>query len=340
MKRVEKGGKTAEVLASILAYSICSMSMIILNKLVMFTYGLNFPMGLLFIQNSGAVLLVSFGKYMRWIHYPDFSMEVTKKWLPLTFLFVAMLWTSMKSLHTMSVSMQTIIKNLAVIFTAFGDSKFFNKHVTPPMYFSFCLMFFGSYLGAKGDQWVTSWGVFWTCANIVSTVSYTLYMKLLLGDVSAQIGRYGPVFYNNLLSLPFILAALITSLPDMLTGLSNAPFDAVFALILMVFAGSVMTFAVFWCMKETSPTTFSVIGAVNKAPLAIMGMIVFNQFPTLTGYVGIFLALSGGFIYTYTNVFNNAKAQERGPGIGPSCTIHQELGNEAASSTEKLKNVL
>ncbi|RNF18746.1 GDP-mannose transporter [Trypanosoma conorhini] len=340
MKVLEKSGNAAEVVASVLSYSICSMSMIILNKLVMFTYGLNFPMGLLLIQNSGAVLLVSFGKYMRWLHYPDFSLEITKKWIPLTFLFVAMLWTSMKSLHTMSVSMQTIIKNLAVIFTAFGDSRFFKKRVTPIMYFSFCLMILGSYMGAKGDQWVTAWGVFWTFANIAATVSYTLYMKLLLGDVSAQIGRYGPVFYNNLLSLPFILAASLKSFPDMLSGFSEATFGALFAVVAMVFAGSVMTFTVFWCMKETSPTTFSVVGAVNKAPLAIMGMIVFKQFPTATGYLGIFLALDGGLIYAFTNVSHDAKAQEHRSDLGLSPNANRELDDGAASATEKLKNVV
>ncbi|KEG09571.1 GDP-mannose transporter [Trypanosoma grayi] len=332
------GKKTAETIASVLAYSICSMSMIILNKLVIFTFGLNYPMGLLFIQNSGAVLLVSFARRMKWLHYPDFSMEVTKKWLPLTLLFVAMLWTSMKSLHTMSVSMQTIIKNLAVIITAMGDSKLYGRRVTPVMYFSFVLMVFGSYMGAKGDRWVTTWGLFWTFMNIAATVCYTLYMKQLLGDVSKQIGRYGPVFYNNLLSLPFILAASLPSMPDMAASLMIASWWTLFSVVLMILAGSLMTFAVFWCMKETSPTTFSVIGAVNKAPLAIMGMIVFKQFPTLTGYCGIMVALTGGFIYTYANIGTGAnKPSEDGRNADTSPAAHRvPLSDEGGSS--KLKD--
>ncbi|KAH9577491.1 Sugar phosphate transporter domain [Trypanosoma melophagium] len=295
-------------------------------------------MGLLFIQNCGAVLLVSWGKRMNWLHFPDFSMEVTKKWLPLTVLFILMLWTSMKSLHTMSVSMQTIIKNLAVIFTAFGDSRLYGRHVTPMMYFSFILMVLGSYMGAKGDQWVTPWGLFWTFANIAVTVSYTLYMKQLLGDVSKQIGRYGPVFYNNLLSLPFLFVASLPSLPQVMSSILNASIGALISLISMIFTGSVMTFAVFWCMKETSPTTFSVVGAVNKAPLAILGMIVFKQFPTLTGYIGIAMAIAGGFIYTYVNVGNNSKVLEDRNALAARPGFPRESPKDKSDFTGKLKD--
>ncbi|ORC93707.1 GDP-mannose transporter [Trypanosoma theileri] len=295
-------------------------------------------MGLLFIQNSGALLLVVWGKHMKYLHYPDFSIEVTKKWLPLTLLFVTMLWTSMKSLHTMSVSMQTIIKNLAVIFTAFGDSRLYGRRVTPIMYFSFVLMVLGSYMGAKGDQWITSWGLFWTFANVGVTVAYTLYMKRLLGDVSKQIGRYGPVFYNNLLSLPFLLAASLPSIPQMVCSLMTASIGALLSVLLMILTGSVMTFAVFWCMKETSPTTFSVVGAVNKAPLAILGMVVFKQFPTFTGYVGITMALAGGFIYTYVNVTNNAKpSEDRNNHLTVKPSFPRESQKEKSDVTGKLK---
>ncbi|EKG05127.1 GDP-mannose transporter, putative [Trypanosoma cruzi] len=335
-----KGGRAAEVLASVVAYCVCSMSMIILNKLVIFTYGLNFPMGLLFVQNFGAVLLVSVGKCMHWVWYPDFSMEVARKWLPLTILFVAMLWTSMKGLYTMSVSMHTIIKNLAVIFTAIGDSKLYGRRVTGMMYLSFCLMICGSYLGAKGDRWVTAWGMFWTISNIASTVSYTLYMKYLLSDVSKQIGRCGPVFYNNLLSLPFLFMASFSSFPKLLSEVSTASFGAIFALFLMVVAGSLMTFGVFWCMNETSPTTFSVIGAVNKAPLAIMGMVVFNQYPTTTGYIGIFLAIGGGLVYAYTNVGTAVTPKGEGSNASPSPNVAQGPHYENAMLTGKLKDVI
>ena len=180
------------MIASIAAYSTCSISMILLNKLVMDTYRINYPMGLLFIQNFFAVVLVMIGKQLGLLYYPDFDMKVVKRWMPLTLLFVAMLWTSMKSLFTMSVAVQTILKNLAIILTALGDVHFFHKDLPKAAFIAFGLMVLGSYLGSASDKWVTPWGLFWTFANVITTVSYVLYMKLLLGEVSQHIGRYGP----------------------------------------------------------------------------------------------------------------------------------------------------
>lgn len=308
-----KSSGQAEVFASIVCYSTCSISLILLNKLVIGTYGLNYPMGLLFLQNLCAFGLVAGCKAAGLISYPAFDMRVVRKWIPLTVLFVLMLWTSMKSLHSMSVAVQTILKNLAMILTALGDSYFFDKKLTRGMFGAFLLMALGSCVGSAGDPWVTAVGLFWTFANIACTVGYVLYMKVLLGHVSKEIGRYGPVFYNNLLSLPFLLPAGLTSLPDLFADIAVAPPGALACLFCMVVAGSVMTFATFWCMRATSPTTYSVAGALNKIPLALLGIIIFGHIPTFMGWVGIGVAFSGGFLYTYLNLPKGPAAPGQGP---------------------------
>lgn len=303
--------RNAEPAMAVVMYSTCSISMIILNKLLMHSYKLNYPNALLFLQNFGAFAIVTIAKALHMVEFPDFDWRVVRRWLPLTVLFVAMLFTSMKSLHEMAVSTQTIIKNLAIIFTAVGDSYFYGKRVTAGMYAAFSLMVLGSYVTARGDQWVTVWGLFWTFANIIVTVSYSLYMKQLLGDVSKQIGRYGPVFYNNLLSLPFFLVAGFNEFPKLYEGVAAAELKVGICLLIATTVSSMMTFGVFWCMEVTSPTTFSVVGALNKVPLTFLGMFIFAQFPETLGYVGIAVALSGGFLYTFVNLRNNRLTEKK-----------------------------
>ena len=296
------GKEELEMAMSIVTYSVCSVSMILLNKLVMDTFKIDYPMGLLFMQNFGALALVAMAKHFGFVHYPDFDMKVVRKWMPLTVLFVAMLFTSMKSLRTMSVAVQTILKNLATVLTALGDAYLFERSLTPGMFGSFALMFAGAYMGSAADKWVTAWGLFWTFLNVFFTVAYVLYMKTLLGNVSNEIGRYGPVFYNNLLSLPFLIVPSFPVLGDMMADIAQASMAAHVCLVLMVVVGSVMTFATFWCMKATSPTTYSVTGALNKIPLTILGIWVFNHMPTAMGWTGIATALAGGTLYTYLNL--------------------------------------
>ncbi|KAL7696109.1 lipophosphoglycan biosynthetic protein (lpg2) (LPG2) [Lotmaria passim] len=298
-----------EGILSVIVYSCCSISMILVNKLIMNRYKMNYPNGILVLQTGGALVLIVAAKAARLVDYPAFSIEVTRKWLPLTLMFVSMLLTSMLSLSTMSVAAQTVLKNLAVVLTALGDKFLYGKPQTPAVYFAFALMILGSYLGAKGDQWVTVGGLFWTFLNILATASYTLYMRAVLGAVSNSIGRYGPVFYNNLLSLPFFLVLGMFEIQPFMVAIGEATWEGRAVLVFSMLASSMMTFGVFWCMALTSPTTFSVVGSLNKIPMTFLGMVLFDQFPTAIGYLGIAIAIGAGCLYTYLNILaNRAKA--------------------------------
>ncbi|KPI85938.1 lipophosphoglycan biosynthetic protein (lpg2) [Leptomonas seymouri] len=294
-----------EGILSVAVYSSCSISMILVNKLLMNKYEMNFPNGILILQTGGAVAIIMAAKALKLVDYPALSMEVAQKWLPLTLMFVAMLLTSMLSLGTMSVAAQTVLKNLAVVLTAVGDKFLYNKPQNPAVYFAFALMILGSYLGAKGDQWVTPRGLFWTFLNIISTASYTLYMRAVLGAFGSTIGRYGPVYFNNLLSLPFFLVLGIYEVGPFMEAIGQASLTAKVVLMFSVLVSSMMTFGVFWCMELTSPSTLSVVGSLNKIPMTFLGMLVFNQFPEPIGYLGILIAISAGCLYTYLNILAN-----------------------------------
>jgi GDP-mannose transporter len=309
-----------EATLSLTLYSACSIGMTILNKLVMSTYGLDHPLGLLALQNGGALVIAVVGKRCGWLEYPAFDANVARKWLPLTVLFVAMLFTSMKSLKLMSVAVQTILKSLATVFIVIGDAYFFGKRVTPMMGFSFLLMILGSYIGTAADGWVTAAGLVWTFANIATTVAYVLYMKTLLGDVTKDIGRYGPVFYSNFMSLPFLILPALPSLPAMSASIAALSGPGILCLVLSIVVGAVMSFSAFWCMNLTSPTTYSVVGTLNRIPLAILGIFIFHQTPSLDGILGICCAMTGGIVYTYVNLPGPSRPSLTSPTQTPAMT--------------------
>ena len=109
-----------ETMFSVVAYSTCSISMVILNKLVIDTHKINFPMALLFMQALSAFVLVAVLKKMGHVDFPNMDKALLLKWLPLTALFVGMLGTSMLGLRTMSVQITVLIKNLALVLIALG----------------------------------------------------------------------------------------------------------------------------------------------------------------------------------------------------------------------------
>eukprot|EP01064_Diplonema_japonicum_P000507 TRINITY_DN1032_c0_g1_i1.p1 TRINITY_DN1032_c0_g1~~TRINITY_DN1032_c0_g1_i1.p1 ORF type:complete len:364 (+),score=65.32 TRINITY_DN1032_c0_g1_i1:44-1093(+) len=297
-------GKAAvvETALSVAAYSTCSISMVILNKLVMDTHQFNFPSALLFFQSLSAFVLVAVLKNRGIVEFPNMSKQLILKWLPLTGLFVGMLGTSMLGLRTMSVSITLLIKNFALIFIAVGDNILYGHYLDKWVLLSFLLMIFGSFVGAQQDKWVTPWGLFWNFANVGFTTGYQLYMKGMLNEAKKTLGRWGPVYYNNLLALPPLIFPTLYSAPVWKEKLEVSNDMLKLWLCLMMFVGAIMTMSSFWCMRMTSPTTYSVVGALNKVPLAIISMWVFDQYPTAYGAFGIFLALLGGLLYTIVNV--------------------------------------
>lgn len=174
--------------------------------------------------------------------------------------------------------------------------------------------------------------------NCLCTAGYVLYMKHATKTV--RLSKFGMVFYNNLLSLPILLggALLRGEFPTLLAAdeLHTVPY-----LTLSLYAGLVgffLNLATLWCVSNNSATTYAVVGALNKVPLAIVGCVMCAAGAGMTGSGAVrggdrsahcashpqthardrwllfqtpitgkgltFLSLSmcGGFLYTYTKI--------------------------------------
>lgn len=52
-----------------------------------------------------------------------------------------------------------------------------------------------------------------------------------------------------------------------------------------------------WCVRTTSSTTFSMVGALNKLPVAASGMVFFGDAITFQNVTAILLGLVAGLVY-------------------------------------------
>jgi hypothetical protein len=113
-----------------------------------------------------------------------------------------------------------------------------------------------------------------------------LYLKRVVSTV--RLSKFGMVYYNNLLSMPLLLglAILIGELGDVWAQVATAvggggdtaapqwvtsPVAFVGTMIVSGAVGFALNGASLWCVQATSPSTFSMVGALNKIPLAVSG---------------------------------------------------------------------
>jgi len=122
------------------------------------------------------------------------------------------------------------------------------------------------------------------------------------------------MFYNNLLTVPVLLIASI-----FLEDWSSANLQRNFPLAtrntvitVMVVSGLSTVFISYssaWCVRVTSSTTYSMVGALNKLPIALSGLIFFAAPVTFGSVSAIFVGFLAGLVYAYAKVLEKQKSE-------------------------------
>ncbi|KAG8908682.1 GDP-mannose transporter into the lumen of the Golgi, partial [Tulasnella sp. 417] len=124
----------------VVSYCGASIMMTVVNKFVV--SGAHFSMNflLLAMQSIVCILCVVVSKRFGLISFRDFDVEDAKRWFPISFLLVCVIYTGSKSLQFLSIPVYTIFKNLTIILIAYGEVLWFGGAVTNLTLCSFVLM--------------------------------------------------------------------------------------------------------------------------------------------------------------------------------------------------------
>ena len=120
------------------------------------------------------------------------------------------------------------------------------------------------------------------------------------------------MFYNNLLTIPILLVASFAVEDWSAVNMAkNFPVDVRSAIIgAMIFTGLSSIFISYtsaWCVRATSSTTYSMVGALNKLPIAISGLIFFDAPVTIPSVSAIFVGFVSGIVYALAKVRESSK---------------------------------
>ncbi|KAJ3257748.1 GDP-mannose transporter into the lumen of the Golgi [Chytriomyces hyalinus] len=312
--------KTESPAVAILAYCAASILMTVFNKVVLSTYNFNMPFLVLAAQSiCTTIMVVAFGKF-NLITYRKYNSYDAKRWFPISVALVLMIYTGAKALKYMAIPVFTVFKNLTIILIAYGEVLFFKgSPVTPLIFASFVLLVLSSVISGwadisagavmkKGSEEVSA-GVayFWMFLNCLTTAFFSLSLRAKIKDVGFK--DFDTVFFNNLLSIPVLL---VSSLLFETGGFAESyvrfvnpgeESDSLSFLIIAIAVSSVSAFAISyassWCVRVTSSTTFSMVGALNKLPISVSGMVFFGDPATFGSVTGVIVAFAGGILYSY-----------------------------------------
>jgi GDP-mannose transporter len=115
------------------------------------------------------------------------------------------------------------------------------------------------------------------------------------------------MFYNNLLTIPvlFVCSFLFENWTSVNIE-KNFPLESRNSLILgMVYSGLATIFISYcsaWCIRVTSSTTYSMVGALNKLPIAVSGLVFFAAPVTFGSVSAIIIGFISGIVYAWAKV--------------------------------------
>ncbi|KAK2592658.1 GDP-mannose transporter into the lumen of the Golgi [Conoideocrella luteorostrata] len=306
--------------ASVFAYCLSSMSMTIVNKYVV--SGSNWNMNLLYLAVQsvvGTVAILMCKQAGLTKDLGPFEPKKAKTWFPVSLLLVAMIYTGTKALQYLSVPVYTIFKNLTIIVIAYGEFLWFGSSVSPLALVSFAMMVLSSVIAAWADtksaataaaMATLNAGYAWMGINVFCAASYALSMRKVMKK--AGFNNWEVMYYNNLLTIPVLMLASLL-VEDWSSANLNSNFPAatrnsmVMGMIYSGLGAIFISYSTAWCIRATSSTTYAMVGALNKLPVAILGIVFFAAPVTFGSVSAILLGFVSGIVYTVAKLQNKEK---------------------------------
>ncbi|KAG0328676.1 GDP-mannose transporter into the lumen of the Golgi [Podila humilis] len=308
---------------SILAYCSSSIVMTVSNKMILSRFDFNMNFLLLSIQASEShslyssavsIILLTLFKRLGLISYRRVTKDEAKKCFPTTVALILMIYTGIKSLQFLSIPIYTIFKNLTIILIAYGEVLWFGSKVTPIMLLSFVIMVLSSVIAGWSD--ISSFvpkdptdliqfneGYLWMGLNCFSSAGYVLYLRKRIKHFNFK--DFDTVYYNNITSFP-ILIFLSFTMEGWTSGQVSRTFspDVRTALAVAMVISGVSSFLISygsaWCVRCTTSTTYSMVGALNKLPVAASGILFLGDPATTGNVLGISFGFIAGLLFSYS----------------------------------------
>ncbi|KAK0563615.1 GDP-mannose transporter into the lumen of the Golgi, partial [Tilletia horrida] len=138
-------------------------------------------------------------------------------------------------------------------------------------------------------------GYVWMALNCFASAAFVLYMRKRIKVTGFK--DWDSMFYNNFLSIPILVVASLLFEDWSRKNIDEnfPPAEKTYLIMAITVSGACAIFISYttaWCIRTTSSTTYSMVGALNKLPIALSGLVFFGDKVTL----GSTSAISIGFL--------------------------------------------
>jgi len=302
----------SEVFWSVIAYSLCSGSLVLVNKLIL--HHLPFPSIVITIQLLASIFLIYGANMFGVIDVDSIKWEFLKPYLIYTVAFSLGVYTNMMCLNTSNIETVIVARALSPLLVCALDPIFLGRELpSRQSVAALSLIAIGALGYAATDDKFNSQGLsayVYPFFYLVMITFEMVYGKKVVRSVAFKTVS-GPVQYTNLLGWPPMIAFAFmggefTSFSEFMHEknahtigelISVMPNEATALLILGCIVGTGIGYSGWWCRKQVSATSFTLIGVINKCITVLVNLMIWDQHAPPMGIISLFLCIIGGSFY-------------------------------------------
>lgn len=311
-----------EIIASIAAYSFCSGTLVLLNKLTL--HYLPFPSLVVAFQLFACIVMIYGANYAGKIPVDPLKWEYIKPYLLYTVFFSTGVYCNMRSLNIANVETVIVFRALTPVLVALLDALFLGREwPSNRSWVGLVTLVAGAYGYASHDEKFQTQGYsayFWPSLYTIIIALEMAYGKSIVKSVPLET-RSGPVIYTNLLGfLPMMMLASVGGEYAKLwefwwaSDSYHIPPASIPFLILGCLVGTGIGYSGWWCRSVVSATSFTLIGVMNKCLTILLNVAIWDQHATPGGIFSLFVCIAGGMLYEQSPMRGAKTAEVSPPG--------------------------
>ena len=288
---------STETIASVVSYSVCSGTLLLLNKVCLHfipSAPLVTSLQCLFCILGVLGCSAAFGSPK----LDALTPPVLRAYLLYGFLFVGGIYSNMRSLESSNVDTVIVFRSAVPLVVAVGDYFFLHREApTPRSWLAMLLIVSGCAVYVSLDSDFAMKGLaayFWVLVYVAFMALEMLLGKQITSSLDVTLGT-SVLLTNAVGVLPFLAIGAVTG--ELQRGLHLEHFTPMATLTLLssCLLSAGIGFTSWWCRSLVSATSFTVIGVVNKVLTVLLNILVWNKHSSAMGTLFLFLvSVQGG----------------------------------------------
>jgi len=252
----------------------------------------------LFYQNAAALLMfIPSSLGLMGPSYRFWEWKYAKEVLPLGVTYSIMLWTSNLALASLTVPMVSVLKNLGPIFITLIESRTDKIPLSTEVLCSMLMLTLGSLVAGYNDLKFDFWGYTAMMLNVATNILHVMLTRKIQrgGNVKNELILH----YQSIYMCIFLAFLLVNEdVAGIFNRLIQQPPSVLLAFLSTGVNGIIIALCSMWCIQATSGSTYSMVGALNKIPSSILGILIFRDPLSVLNLCGVAIGLLGGIVFT------------------------------------------